>query len=153
MKTWTESKHLYTLFEDPMYSLYIEYDAFVDTYAPLLETLDGSDMTSYLDFFMEPSPLNHSTAVFKDEDARLDFRDLAIEMKLLPEVREVMEGEDKVDKDVRQAPKVQEKPALADKVLSRQLQIERTIAKLTAQLAMNPSPALEEKLARTKALL
>ena len=38
-----------------------------------METLDGEDMASYFDFYFEPSPMNPTHWVFKDEEAREDF--------------------------------------------------------------------------------
>jgi hypothetical protein len=64
-------------------------------YEKVLQQFDGSDMTSYLDFFFVPSPLNRRIWTFVDDDARLDFRDSALEMGLIPSLNEVMEGEDK----------------------------------------------------------
>jgi DNA-binding transcriptional MerR regulator len=90
-----------TLFEDPVYSTYIDKDIFIDIYEKVLDTFDGGDMTSFIDFYFEPSPVNTTLYIFRDEDVKLDFRDFAIELGLIPEIKEIMEGESKKDKDNR----------------------------------------------------
>lgn len=103
--TWiqfkTNSLSNIDIFEDPVYSTYIGREIFIDMYGKVLETLDGSDMSSYIDFYFELSPINNTIYLFKDEDAKLDFRDFAIELGLIPEIKEIMEGESKTDKEKR----------------------------------------------------
>jgi len=72
-----------SIFEDPVYSTYVTKDIFIEMYGACLETLDGDDETAFVDFYFEPSPLNNSIYIFRNEEAKLDFRDLAIESVLL----------------------------------------------------------------------
>ena len=83
---------------DPVYESYIPVREFLQIYEPLLYTLDGRDLSSYIDFFFRPSPVNKGILEFCDEDARLDFRDFAEEMGLIAKLEEIMEGEDSKDK-------------------------------------------------------
>lgn len=102
--TWTAFqliKNSVHLIQDPICSSYIETDSFINLYGELLTTLDGSDMSSYLDFFFEKSPINTSIYMFIDEDAKEDFRDLAEEMNLIPKFKEVCEGESAQEKAKR----------------------------------------------------
>jgi hypothetical protein len=57
-------------FEDPVYSNHVIKELFIEMYEPLLVSLDGSDMTSFVDLFFEPSPIDKSRYIFKDEDAK-----------------------------------------------------------------------------------
>lgn len=91
------------LFQDPIYETLVEKEVFILNYESLLRTLDGSDMSAYVDFFFVPSPLASHVLLFVDEDARMDFRDMARDMGLVPEMKEVMEGEDQVAKIQRQS--------------------------------------------------
>lgn len=90
------------MFQDPLYETYITSELFVDIYKSLLETLDGRDMTSYFDFFYEPSHVNKSVYVFKDENAKLDFRDFAEDLGLIPKIKHVIVGEDHNDRRARE---------------------------------------------------
>jgi hypothetical protein len=80
-------------FEDPMIDFaHIDKNVFIDMYKPLLLLLDGITMDKYLDFFYISSPYNIGQLVFRDNDSRLDFRDWAIELKILPSLEDVMFG-------------------------------------------------------------
>jgi hypothetical protein len=87
--------------DDPVSSSQMDFESFVEIYGALLETLDGRDMSSYVDFYFEKSACNSSLLVFVDENARLDFRDEAILMGLIPPMRDIMEGEDAEEKRLR----------------------------------------------------
>ena len=87
--------------QDPVYDSYLDKDAFFDIYLMLLQTFDGTDADAYVDLFFEPSPVNMSILIFVDEDAKSDFADLAIEMKLIPEIAETCAGESREDKLLR----------------------------------------------------
>lgn len=93
------------LVEDPIGTGQMSIESFINTYSPLLETLDGRDMSSYMDFYFERSVCNASILVFVDENAKLDFRDEAILMGLIPELTEIMEGETVNEKKLRESVK------------------------------------------------
>ena len=67
----------------------VDTSLFSKTYGRALETLDGTDDASYVDFFFMPSPLQPGAWHFVDEDARLDFYDLACEMGITLSVSEI----------------------------------------------------------------
>ena len=89
------------LVDDPITSGQMAIESFIEIYEPLLLTLDGRDLSSYVDFFFERSACNNSILVFVDEDAKLDFRDEAIHMQLIPPIGDVMVGESGEDVDRR----------------------------------------------------
>lgn len=80
--------------QDPVTGGCMAFESFLDTYQPVLELLDGSDMSSYFDFFFEPSFSNPACWMFVDDDAMMDFRDEAMLMGLIPTIGEIMKGED-----------------------------------------------------------
>lgn len=95
--TWEEfcrQAHSVVLVEDPITSGYLALESFVETYEPLLKTFDGRDMSSFVDFFLHASPLNKGVLMFVDDDAKLDFRDEAVEMNLIPPIKDIQAGED-----------------------------------------------------------
>jgi len=91
----------YDSIQDPIYHSYISVDVFFNSYQDLLESLNGEDCDSYIESFFTPSVINSRMLVFIDEDARMDFEDLAVEMKLIPSLKEICEGEDRIDKEAR----------------------------------------------------
>lgn len=104
-----------TTVEDPIATGSMAIDSFIEIYGPLLQTLDGSDMSSYVDFFFERSPCNRSVLIFVDENARLDFRDEAILMNLIPPIGDIMVGESAEERKERE-----EKEALKKKAIEKQ---------------------------------
>ena len=139
-----------SIFEDPVYSTYVTKDIFIEMYGACLETLDGDDETAFVDFYFEPSPLNNSIYIFRNEEAKLDFRDLAIELGLIPEIREIMEGETKVAKAIRLAPKQAVKAPVSSqtKVQHRTAQAQKTLDHLMQQLKEETDPRVRENLQR-----
>ncbi len=91
-----------TLIEDPLTSNHLVVESFIDIYGPLLETMDGRDMASYIDFYFERSHANQLVLVFTDENARIDFREEAEMMGLIPSMKAVMEGESAQEKADRE---------------------------------------------------
>lgn len=96
--TWIQfninvSSHI-LLIDDPVTLGYLPKESFLETYLPLMQTFDGSDMESYVDLYFEISIMNPSILSFIDEDARSDFLDEAIDMKLIPPLTQIMVGED-----------------------------------------------------------
>ena len=85
--------------EDPILSnFYMDKHNFFSIYQPLLETFDGRDLTSYIDFFLKNSVTNNRLLVFSDDDTKEDFRSLADEMNLIPSFIEICEGESPEEK-------------------------------------------------------
>ena len=83
-----------TSIQDPVYSNQIETAEFVRIYGVILQTLDGRDASSFVDFFFHPCRLNQSNLIFVDNDAREDFRDFAIEEGILPPLIDIITGDD-----------------------------------------------------------
>jgi regulator of protease activity HflC (stomatin/prohibitin superfamily) len=95
--TWEEfcrKAHSVVLVEDPVTSGYLALESFVETYEPLLKTFDGRDMSSFVDFYLHTSPVNKGVLLFVDDDAKMDFLDEAVEMKLIPPMADIQAGED-----------------------------------------------------------
>lgn len=91
-----------TTVDDPVSSGSMAIESFIEIYGPLLVTLDGRDMSSFVDFFFERSPCNRSVLVFVDENARDDFREMAIDMELIPDMKDIMVGESVEEKAKRE---------------------------------------------------
>lgn len=165
---WSEGLHSrISLFEDPITGGRLAWESFIETYGKLLETLDGRDMSSYVDFFFEPSSLDTSIWVFVDEDAKLDFRDEAILMGLVPPIVDVMAGEDHTDAEERkererakeeQRRKQQKMPtSAAEKKRKQLMNAQLTVDKLSRQLLEEKDEkkiaALKSKLEKTLRVL
>ena len=91
----------FDLISDPITDGFMSVQCFLATYQPLMETLDGRDMSSFVDFFFQTHPCNSTILTFTDEDAKFDFLDAAIDMKLVPALFDVMRGEDQKDVEFR----------------------------------------------------
>ena len=87
--------------EDPLLGTATDKETFGRVYGPFLESLDGSDMVSFFDFFFVQSPICESYWVFRDHTARLDFQECCVEDGCLPPLKEVHTGESKEDKESR----------------------------------------------------
>ena len=90
--------HTIQCIEDPIYPFPIDKEIFFTIYNKLLETLDGRDLSSFIDFFFERSSVNNKILVFVDENAKEDFKLLAEELELTPSLIEICEGESEHDK-------------------------------------------------------
>lgn len=113
-------------------------------YGELLQTFNGDDMSAFIDFYFEPSPLNNTMYIFRDENAKLDFRDLAVELNLIPEIKEIMEGESKKEKLARNQPKkikIPNKTSVVN-VHHRSKQAETTLDKLMKRLKEETDPTV-----------
>lgn len=80
-------------FECPITGSGIDTSEYHAVYGPFLETLDGRDLSSYVDFFFERSPINRYHWMFVDEDAKADFVDFCLEMKIIPELDLIKSGD------------------------------------------------------------
>lgn len=93
--TWSivlQDKTIRTL-PDPISSGLLDKHIYHDSYQPFLETLDGRDLSSYVDFFFQRSPVDHSQLEFVDKDARLDFFDLLKDEGLIPDFDLIATGD------------------------------------------------------------
>ena len=59
--------------QEPISEMLIEKVEFNDAYGQFLITLDGRDLTSYVDFFWRRSPVDCSCLEFIDKDTRMDI--------------------------------------------------------------------------------
>jgi hypothetical protein len=138
------------LFEDPVYSTYTDGDTFVSIYGQALETFDGLDECSYFDFYFELSPVNQTIYLFRDSDAKLDFRDLAIDLELIPKIQEIMEAETAEQKIKRNncCQKQQQKKiiTLETKQKHRQEQTLKTLDNLMKKLKLESDPIIRRKI-------
>ncbi len=133
--------------QDPVHQMYLDTENYFNVYGPLLETFDGADADSFIDLFFESSPVHCSILLFKDEESRLDFQYLAIQMKLIPPIQEICEGESKKQKNRRKHPK---KPK---RVLTikhhhqlRSEQMLKTLDKLGRQLENEGDPNIRKRI-------
>jgi len=102
--TWTRvlRSEQIASFEDPIYGFPLDKQCFQEVYDALLQTLDGSDFTAFVDWFFRPSPINTTHWEFFDADTRQDFVECAQELGLLLTLQELYEGESAADKRARQ---------------------------------------------------
>ena len=75
--------------QEPICEMMIEKDDFDDAYNKFLITLDGSDMTSFVDFFWRRSPIDCGSLEFVDKDARMDIYDYLKDENLVPDMEKV----------------------------------------------------------------
>lgn len=102
-KLWKDlqADSYFETFEDPVHSGCVDKIKFIDIYIEVLKTFDGSDMSSHVDFYFTSSVTNTTHLCFIDEDAKLDFFDYAVELGILPPLKEIQEGESKQEKESR----------------------------------------------------
>ncbi len=131
-----------TSVEDPISSGTMAIESFIQIYEPLLITLDGYDMSSYVDFFFERSPCNRCILMFVDENAKLDFRDAAIEMELIPPIIEIMVGESEDDKYQREQDAMLKKKAIEKQKLLKSLKATETNAEKKKKMLMTAQKTL-----------
>lgn len=131
-----------SLVDDPITSGQMAIESFIQIYEPLLLTLDGRDLSSYVDFFFERSACNKSILSFVDEDAKLDFRDEAIHMKLIPPIGDVMTGESQEDVDERYEREAmkREQEMLKQKAIENQ-KLRRALRSSASQSTTEPAEA------------
>ena len=163
------------LISDPITDGLLSKECFLSVYQPLMETLDGSDMSSYVDFFFEISRFNNTILLFIDEEARLDFQDLALDMNLIPELIEIMQGESKKDEakrrvheaereilirsqEIQRAKREKKGKEKTDNRVLQLVQAEQSLEKLQNQLSLMPiedpkRAKLEAKIQRILLLL
>ena len=148
------------LFEDPVYSSYIERDTFVAIYDKLLIELYGTDSLCYFSNYFEPSPVNSSIYIFINDEMRKDFYEFALELGIVLSMKEIQEGESKAEKAERITikPHKQVKKQVCPKLSAtkRSEQMLKTLDKLTAQLENEADPVvraqIEGKMNRVLAL-
>lgn len=90
-------------FEDPVTNSYVDTQQFRDAYGEALDSLDGSDLMSYVDYYFTETPMIQGTWVFKDDDVRQEFYELCVESGCMLSLKEIQEGETKTDKAARKA--------------------------------------------------
>lgn len=84
--------------QEPISQLFIDKTDFNSAYLVFLDSLDGSDMSSFVDFFWQKSALDRTCLEFIDEDSRLDIYDYLLEHDLIPEMDKVHSGDWKFSK-------------------------------------------------------
>ena len=140
--------------EDPIFTSYIPTKQYFCLYQPLLETFDGSDPDSFIDCFFERSPLNPGLLLFVDDDSRLDFHDMAIEMNLALPMKEVCEGESAKQKQIRKLKEKQKhnqkqkkrKMTMEEKKQIKYKQMLSSMDKIRERLENEESPDIRQRL-------
>lgn len=88
--------------EDPLLGSFIPKEAYYDTYAKVLDQLDGETMSDYFDFFFCSNPVSPSLWGFRDNSARSDFLDWCQDEGLVKSIKEVHAGETDLEKEERE---------------------------------------------------
>jgi len=84
--------------QEPISEMFIGKEDFDAAYGEFMKTLDGRDMTSYVDFFWRRSPLDESSLEFVDKNTRLDLYDFLRDDDLIPDMDKVHSGDWKFNK-------------------------------------------------------
>ena len=79
--------------QEPICEMFIDKEDFDDAYQKLMNTFDGRDLTSFVDFFWRRSPVDDSCLEFVDKDARLDIYEYLRDEKLIPDMDKVHSGD------------------------------------------------------------
>lgn len=79
--------------QEPICEMFIDIDDFDGAYHEFLITLDGRDLTSFVDFFWRRSPVDSTCLEFIDADARMDIYDYLRDANLIPEMDQVHSGD------------------------------------------------------------
>ena len=92
----------FNMFEDPITGTFIPKHEYNKIYGPACSELFSSEFMISIETFYTPNPLNTDCWMFVDNDAKLDLFDTAVEMGLLPELREIQAGETDTEKSTRE---------------------------------------------------
>ena len=105
--TWEKARRnaAVELLEHPVTGTLLPKEAFEAEFRAVLEEFDGTTATDYFDCFFTSCDVCTYAWRFRDEDARADFTDIAIEHGLLPSLKEYHEGESKSEKLRRIVPR------------------------------------------------
>lgn len=112
-------------FEDPVTNFHIdkvEYDALYGR--ACIELFDGEEWR--VETFFQENPLVQGCWLFTDEDSRCDLYDIALEMGLVLQLKEIQEGEQDTDRRVRKE---------LEKQASQTTQVRLHVTKLHAEPA------------------
>lgn len=115
-------------FEDPSGQGHVPKACFAKAFQPVLNELDGSDPSSFIDFFFCESPMREGLWEFVDEDARLDFFDYCQDLGCSPSLEEIQAGEDHRDKAARTRLENQLKSGTKHAVVSTALDFKTVLA-------------------------
>jgi hypothetical protein len=134
-------------FQCPISGAIVHITTYSDLYGPFLETLDGRDLSSYIDFFYRKSPVNQLLWEFVDEDARLDFIDLCQEIGLMPDIQRIQFGDWDCDSSEKTKKKKNPKPKSKSNTPNDSVpQIQQNIIKNI----INAKPTESEKIDKIK---
>jgi len=102
MDSWSSMRSKIDLIEDPVTSAYTTVTHYEEIYGKILETLDGELPDSSVKYFFELSRINNTLLLFRNDVVRNLFMQEAEELKLIPTLKEIHEGEALDDKTRRQ---------------------------------------------------
>lgn len=140
------------LFEDPVYGSYIEKELFVEIYNPVLNELDGGDPFYYFCSYFEPSAVNNSTYVFKDNQTKQEFYEMALEYGVVLNIKEIQEGESKTEKQTRikLASKQEQKNKTCPETIAKKKseQMLKSLDKLQRRMANETNPRIRTNIQR-----
>jgi hypothetical protein len=103
--TWKKAKTLrdFDLIEHPLNSFLVPKEEFEEEFSLLLSEFDGTTSSDYFDFYFSRCPINCNSFKFRDDDCKEDFINACVDLGILPELAEVLQGESKSEKDLRKA--------------------------------------------------
>jgi hypothetical protein len=129
-KVWNDVKNDPTilLFEHPIYNGMVPKEEFFNEFEEILIQLNGETMTDYIDFFFERDRIMSNSLIFSGENEKLDFYDWAVECNCLPTLKEIHNGEDNIDKELRnQIEKIRIENNLKSQIKQKEKQLKKII--------------------------
>ena len=160
-------------FQHPVFQTQVKKDLFQQEFRTLLQQLDGTTMSDYIDFYYKPDIIDPTMYIFIDEDAKEDFFDFAVETDCIPSLKSIHMSENETEREARvecerllheekmqtlaaqrhqkelKAQKLK-KMTNADKADKKRANIEATIRKLEA---MEQTEAVVAKIEKAKKML
>jgi hypothetical protein len=79
--------------QEPISEMMVGKSEFDEAYNQFMVTLDGRDITSFVDFFWRRSAVDTSCLEFIDRDTRMDIYDFFRDEKLVPDMEKVHSGD------------------------------------------------------------
>lgn len=129
-KIWTEVEKdpNVELFEHPVYNSFVTKDQFFEEFKDILDQLNGETMTDYVDFFFRKDHVFTNSLIFHGEDEKLDFYDWAVECNCIPTLKEIHNGEDHCDKQIREElERIKKDNNLKSQMIQKEKQINKLI--------------------------
>ena len=86
--------------EDPILTIEVTKEIFFDSYEEILKTFTHElinednllDLSKSMDYYFEKNPLRPNTLIFKDENKKIEFYNIGLEMNSVVDLSNIHEG-------------------------------------------------------------